>query len=179
MHVRPLRDWEVAHARLVFGDSLDYHSVVVHEGVFWTDTVSRLDRWVRHIPPPPAYTPNAITIANHCFFPIILPHNELESDHWRYSFGWLIHELTHVWQYQNEGWSYLIGALAAHLTLGTRAYDFGGAAGLALANARGRSLSSFNPEQQGAILQTYCDRRRDAGDVSDWLPYVNELLIRG
>ena len=175
---RPLRDWEIVEARRVFGNTLNYPVVRVHEGAAWPDTANQLVLRLKRIPPPPTYTPNAITLGNHCYFPVNFPKIQAEWDQYRYSFGWLIHELTHTWQFQYEGWGYLYRALAAQFNLGAQAYDFGDAAGLLAAIAAGKNFSSFNPEQQGAIAQTYYDYQRVNRDVAAWTPFVTEIQMR-
>lgn len=175
---RPLRDWEIAEARLVFQDTLNYQAVRVHEGAAWTDRANQLGMWLKRIPPPPIYTPNAITIGNHCYFPVRLPETLASWDQLSYSFGWVIHELMHAWQFQHFGWGYLYRALTAQFRLGARAYDFGNAAGLMAAIAAGKDFTAFNPEQQGAIAQTFYDYQRERWDVTAWTPFVNEIQSR-
>jgi hypothetical protein len=71
----------------------------------------------------------------------------------------LIHELTHVWQYQRGGTGYISVALrtqlAAWLRTGSRntAYDY--------LPAATRSFFDFTPEQQGLIVQNFFAMRRD------------------
>jgi hypothetical protein len=172
---RPLREWEIAEARKVFGSTIDYAAVRVHEGSGWTDSANRLGMWLKRIPRPADYRPNAITLGNHCYFPIRLPETLDSWDHWSYSFGWVIHELTHAWQYQNFGWGYLFRALSAQFRLGAKAYDFGDAAGLAAAIAEGKDFMWFNPEQQGSIAQTFYDYQRLNWGVSAWAPFIDEI----
>ena len=175
---RRLREWEIVEARTVFGDALDYARVRIHECASWTDAANRLGMWLKRIPLPPAYVPNAITLGDHCYFPIQLPETLALWDRSPYSFGWVIHELTHAWQYQHLGWKYLTQALSAQFRHGAAAYDFGDAAGLAAAQQAGEKFSSFNPEQQGAIVQAYYDRLRANRDVTAWMPFVHEIQAR-
>lgn len=71
----------------------------------------------------------------------------------------LIHELTHVWQYQHGGTSYISESLAAQIgaaiARGSRnfAYDYQIRAG--------QSFFDFNPEQQGLIVENYFAMQRD------------------
>jgi len=65
----------------------------------------------------------------------------------------LIHELTHVWQYQESGAIYMPQALHAQIKLGLNAYSYGGAAGLRTARSAGQRLTSFNREQQAQIVE--------------------------
>lgn len=65
--------------------------------------------------------------------------------------NWLIHELTHAWQYQHIGIRYLFKAILGHIRLGPKVYEYGGEKGLREAVADGVEFTSFNPEQQGDI----------------------------
>ena len=64
----------------------------------------------------------------------------------------LIHELTHVWQYQQVGAIYMPEAIHAQNTGG---YSYGGASGLQAAKDAGKGITSFNREQQAQIVQDY------------------------
>ncbi|MCI5058179.1 MAG: hypothetical protein MRY83_18855 [Flavobacteriales bacterium] len=66
-----------------------------------------------------------------------------------FDMAWLIHELTHVWQFENIGIRYIPQALyAQHFTKDK--YDYGGKS--ALFN---RQLLDFNVEQQAEIAKDY------------------------
>ncbi|HHG83478.1 MAG TPA: hypothetical protein ENJ82_01915 [Bacteroidetes bacterium] len=58
---------------------------------------------------------------------------------------WLVHELTHVAQYEAVGSQYLGEAIAAQNS--SAKYNYGGPAGLV-----GKNLADFNREQQGDIV---------------------------
>lgn len=76
-------------------------------------------------------------------------------NHWRpISKDVFIHEMMHVWQYQNLGAIYTLKAL--HAQSKGNAYDYGGFEGLYHAMLQGRKLLSFNFEQQAEIIQDYC-----------------------
>jgi hypothetical protein len=64
----------------------------------------------------------------------------------------LLHELTHVWQYQKMGAIYMPKAIHAQNTTG---YKYGGLAELRKRQAAGQGISSFNLEQQGQISGDY------------------------
>jgi hypothetical protein len=72
----------------------------------------------------------------------------------------LIHELTHVWQYQHGGTSYISTSLASQVAgavaTGSRnaAYDYDVAAHT--------SFFEFTPEQQGRLIKNYFAMKRDA-----------------
>ena len=125
--VRPLFDWEIAEARKVFGDSLRYDLVWIHEGFTWTDAIDRLGRKLKKLPPPGPQDHNAVTLGNNCYFPVNLPAELVPpGDPLDYFMPWLIHELTHAWQYQHTGWAYIVRAFAAQFRYGQAAYDFVG-----------------------------------------------------
>jgi hypothetical protein len=70
----------------------------------------------------------------------------------------LIHELTHVWQYQHTGTSYMSHSIQTQIAAGMRgnrnyAYDY--------VLSPDRSFFDFTPEQQGTIVQHYFAMLRD------------------
>lgn len=173
---RPLYDWEIAEAQLVFGDRLKYKRIRVHELARWTDATDRLGRWLKRLPPPGPREHNAITLAYHCYFPVMLPETLVPpGDPLEYMMEWLMHELTHVWQYQRLGWRYLLLALRAQFRFGTAAYDFGGVENLISRRQLGWTLSQFNPEQEAEITRNYYHGLRRAEDVTAFLPYVEDI----
>ena len=112
---RLLYTWEVAEARRVFGDGLDYSRVWIHECNPMPDRLDRFGKWLRRQKRDP-HAHNAITLGNHCHFPVRLPEQLVMIGHPEYyKVGWLMHELTHAWQYQQLGWKYLWLALLAEL----------------------------------------------------------------
>ena len=172
--VRPLYIWEIQEAWRVFGSSLDYEHVRVHEGVRWTYMADRIGSWMKRTPYSGA--PKALTLGYHCYFPLNLPATPVaiaHPDH--YKMSWLIHELTHIWQFQRLGWRYMVIALQAQLRQGEKAYDFGDEIGLSERYREGWKLADFNLEQQGDITRTYYERLCQGQDVSAWLPYIKEI----
>jgi hypothetical protein len=94
--------------------------------------------------------------------------------------GTLIHELTHVWQYEKMGAMYMPRALHGNSKPGF--YDYGGVPTL-IANA-GKGMDAFNPEQQGDIMEDYyritnnIPTKHGSGTKSDLIHYevyVNEV----
>jgi Domain of unknown function (DUF4157) len=76
----------------------------------------------------------------------------------------LIHELTHVWQYQHGGTSYISHSLqtqiAAAASRGNRnfAYDY--------EIKPGKSFFDFTPEQQAFIVENYFAMKRDQANIA-------------
>ncbi len=172
--VRPMYDWEIAEARKVFAGGLIYTHIRIHECTSWTNAMDRLGRKLKGMPP--ADVNNALTLGNHCYFPIRLLDQAVPVGHpENYKLGWLIHELTHAWQYQHLGWRYLWLALSAQFRQKGAAYNFDGEDGLKKRHRDAWTLQKFNLEQQGDIARTYYDRLSHGLDVSAWLPYVEEF----
>jgi Ca2+-binding RTX toxin-like protein len=123
-NTRELTDREKDIARSVFGDSINIDLVRIDEYALIG----------------PTWTGRAYTA-----FHTINTWHELSDDE-------LIHELTHVWQFENYGADYIPGALDAQAGEG---YDYGGTNELLNRFSQGQGLSSFNYEQQGQIVQDY------------------------
>ncbi len=64
-----------------------------------------------------------------------------------------IHELVHVWQFQQMGGAYIPQALRAQRT--KEGYNYGGASHLKEAMQSGRKLTDFNLEQQADLICDY------------------------
>jgi hypothetical protein len=173
---RRLYAWEIDEFKPVFGSSLDYGRVWIHECTSWPDLADRLGRRLKGMAPPGERDHNAVTLGNHCYFPVPLPTHPLPlGDRESYKLDWLIHELTHAWQYQKLGWEYLWLAIRAQLKERELAYDFGGESGLVKSHQKSIHFKKFNPEQQGNIVQSYYVRKRGNQDVSAWEPFIEEL----
>lgn len=126
-NTRALSSSEVAIAQKIFGKSINYMLV-------------RIDQ---HAVLGPAFTGRAFTS-----FHTINAWGDLED-------SVLIHELTHVWQYERAGAIYMAQALHAQIERGRGAYDYGGPDGLKDARAKGKGLLSFNREEQAQIVQDF------------------------
>lgn len=173
---RPLYDWEIEEASLVFGHTLHFARVRIHEGAAWPDSINRVGRFLKRLPAPGKFDHNAVTLGNHCYFPVPLPQTLPPPGHPdSFYVDWLIHELTHAWQYQHTGAGYLFRALAAQFREGDRAYDFGGPDGLLARRLEDWKFARFNPEQQGNIAQTYYVALRSRRNVDAWLPYIRDI----
>ncbi|MBF2028325.1 MAG: S8 family serine peptidase [Oscillatoriales cyanobacterium C42_A2020_001] len=132
-NTRPLTNRELEVARSVFGNSINYNLVRVDDYAIIGPSFSGR-----------AYTSfHTINAA------------KLKSDG-TFDDGTLVHELTHVWQYEQDGAIYIPDAIHAQSTEG---YEYGGLAGLQYRRSLGQGLTSFNREQQGAILEDYYNDR--------------------
>jgi hypothetical protein len=116
---RPLNGTELTMAGAVFGQSLNYDVIrIAHTIVIGRDTL-------------------AYTFGN----TIRIPTTAIISS------ATLIHELTHVWQYQTMGAAYISDSAYHQVTQGTAAY--------AVTIVPNQSLSKYTAEQQAVIVQRY------------------------
>jgi hypothetical protein len=142
---RPLTAAERDAAGTVFWGALRMDGVTISES-----TVIALGGYARTIPDH-IYFPNG-TFGESGFVP------------------WLIHELTHVWQYQRGApvGNVIVSAFRGH-------YDYGGEEGLRKAWADGDNFGDFGFEQQGDILQHYYQRAKAGIDTSAFDPFVAQV----
>lgn len=73
--------------------------------------------------------------------------------HTRSNLAIVIHELVHVYQYEQVGSAYVPQALSAQHS--AEGYDYGGAEGLVTDRAAGLAYRDYNREQQAQIVQDY------------------------
>lgn len=124
-NTRRLTGREIALARSVFGETIDYQKVRLDERSFIGCRQFRF-----------AYVG----------FHFVNSWGALSDPHF-------IHEMVHVWQYQRLGSVYIPRALWAQRT--AEGYNYGGIAALQKALEQGKTLSDFNYEQQGDIVADY------------------------
>lgn len=122
---RPLFAWEIAMAKSIFGNSINYQRVRIDESAY-------LGPKQNHF----------------CYvsFYIINSWGQMQN-------STLIHELVHVWQYENMGAVYIPRALWAQTT--REGYNYGGKDNLKLSIMKNKTLYDFNLEQQGDIISDY------------------------
>jgi hypothetical protein len=137
---RSMADVERQRAFQVFGSALAMDDVQLSEGGVMT-----LGGYSRTLP-------------DHIYF---------ETGHLQQDPSLLIHELGHVWQYQ-QGAS-VIGLACSALD---GDYDYGGEQGLRDAHAKGQPFWDFGYEEQAQILQDYS---RASGDTSAFDPYIRSV----
>jgi hypothetical protein len=95
----------------------------------------------------------------------------------------LIHELTHVWQYQNGNLQLLRGLVEqVNYQLGRDPYDYGGATGVRAAVTAGSALTSLSNESQAQIVEDYWSALHLAGSTGygeePFTPaYVDDLRV--
>jgi len=173
MKRRYLSQLEMWEAQSVFKDTLAYERVRVYEEAAWPQWIAYLGAKLSRMTPP---SHNAVTVGNWIFFSRDLSTDSGElNDKFLSDMSWLVHELTHVWQYQHDGLIYLFEALWIQLKLGPDSYGYGWETGLIEAKAQNRKLRDFNREQQGDIVQHYYYRYKQGLDTFAWEPFIHEI----
>jgi len=127
-HERPLTPGEVGLARTVFGDSVDYSMVLVHNHTY--------PLFGGYQPDDTAVTPNG-----EMYFPAPSHLDDFTADS-PANARWFVHEMVHVWQFQ-LGYP-VAGRGMDH---GSLRYDYE-------LDATG-SLADYDMEQQGEIVADY------------------------
>jgi hypothetical protein len=109
---------EIKLAKTVFGDSIDYSKIDIQSksernilGIIGTCQKNAITLG------------NAISLGDHAYWNGL---HDTGLDPWNL----LMHELTHVWQYQNEGLGYIVKSALEQLLEGQKkAYQYSGASG--------------------------------------------------
>jgi len=181
-NIRSLTPFEKAEAKLIFESRLDYDSVRIFEGAKLPNLVDDLGRWIKKMPKREITVKNAITLGNYCLFGRELKTDDITDFNTALDRGqliemsWLIHELTHAWQYQTLGWKYLFEALDAQKRLGAKVYDYGGVEGLKKRQSQKMMFREFNMEQQGHLVQKYYEAIKKGEDTSVYVPFIKQIL---
>ena len=95
--------------------------------------------------------------------------------HTRQNRGLLIHELTHVYQYECVGSRYMGEAIYMLIKTKRDCYNYGGPRGLAAADAAGRRYHQYNREQQAMITQDYYNRCAKGLETAAYEPFITQL----
>jgi Ca2+-binding RTX toxin-like protein len=184
LNTRPLTDREKTLARSVFGNSINLEIVQIDEWSYGSLIAYAVGNDATE--PRPFTTFNTI------------------NSWWEMDDATLIHELTHVWQYQHGGAIYIPEALGAQQSSGFTGtyppgidegnipgYRYGGYTELEKRMAHGGKLSGFtygnnntpNHEQQATIVEDYYKIKTDGKTSNDqFLPiyayFVREVSTR-
>jgi hypothetical protein len=147
---RPLTSEETAEARLVFGAGLNYSAIRVTE-----DPLLGAGGTARTLPSGINFPVGASSGSGY------MP--------------WLIHELTHCWQYQHGRSIFATATRALLCWAGVSSYSYGGKPALVAAAAAGNGISSFNTEQQGDIARDYYNDLKAGASVVEYAPFLTEF----
>ncbi len=169
MPTRSLHPHELFEVQNVFRTGLDTARVVISEGDALPNWVGRIGAALKGQPPPKE---NAITVGNTSYFPRALTSSVTDL-------AWLIHELTHQWQYQHFGIRYLFEALRATTYVYANENESHDAA-LKRLWSENKKFSDFNREQQGDIVRDYFFALKQPPpypDLAAWEPYLHDLRL--
>lgn len=151
--VSPLTGEEIAAASLVLGPrALRYQDVRVAEG--------GVLGWVFRRNGNRAFA---------TFHTVNLPE---QGHHQRTNIEIVVHEIIHVYQYEQAGSRYFAEALLGQRGEG---YGYGGPEGLVAAAARGKRLADFNREQQAQIAQDYFAALRMRAPIGPYEQFIEQL----
>ena len=156
--VRMLTPSEIHEAIRVFDNSIPYEQVRVVERSTLAQGIAALSGQV-HLPQGQRL---AVTVFHTLHFSTALQPGNADMP-------WMIHELTHVWQYCQWGPRYMTDALQAQSRYGPDAYDF--SAGV----ASGWAWEAFNPEQQAEIARAYYEALQAGTGAEVYQPYIAVL----
>ena len=150
---RPLNAEEIGAAAAVLGErAIRYHDIrVAHGGVL--DLVFRLNK-------------NRAFATWHT---INVPIDTQEN------LPMMVHELTHVYQFERVGSIYIGQGLWVQRKMGRDAYRYGGPDGLKSDFSAGKRYCHYNREQQGQIAQDFCALMRSERDTTAYEPFIQEL----
>jgi hypothetical protein len=87
----------------------------------------------------------------------------------------VVHELTHVDQYEHAGSLYIGQALGDQIAEGAHAYDYGGSSGLSTDRAAGKHYADYGRERQAQIAQDYYRDITSGNPTTEYDPYITEL----
>jgi hypothetical protein len=155
---RMLTPMEIHEALRVFGNSIPYEDVRVVENSALARRIARLSSSV-HLAQDSKL---AVTLFQTIHFSTALDQDGSDMP-------WLVHELTHVWQYCQLGPRYLVDALHAQAEHGHAAYD------IKEGIAERWSWDRFNLEQQGDVARECYISLCTSGDASRLAPYASVL----
>ena len=173
MNRRRLSRQEIDESITVFGYSINYRDVVIYEEARWLSAFARVIAFLLRADP---ILNQAITLGFWIFFPGTIHTSSLKSpDLQLRDTAWLIHELTHVWQFEHVGRITLFKSIRAHARHGRDVYNYGEESGLIKHRLDGRHLEDLNPEQQGDVARHYYVRTNRKEDITAWKPYIFEF----
>ncbi|MCA9948264.1 MAG: hypothetical protein KDE48_01335 [Anaerolineales bacterium] len=98
-----------------------------------------------------------------------------QGSHTRANLPIVVHELTHVYQYEKVGTRYLGEAVYMLIKTKRDCYNYGGIAGLKNACAAGICYRDFNREQQAKITQDYFYYCQHNIDVAAFEPFIAQV----
>ncbi|MFK8045960.1 MAG: hypothetical protein AB8B72_10730 [Crocinitomicaceae bacterium] len=140
---RRLSEFEITELKLVFANSVDYSKIRIREKSTWAKVGAKYIK-TSHL---------GFVFLNTVHFS-----RNLQTDVSRTDMAWLVHEATHVSQYQKLGIIYIVKALRAQRNGGYR-YE---------KSWLNSELKEFNFEQQADIAKAYYIGLKDGEIISQY-----------
>ncbi len=95
--------------------------------------------------------------------------------HTRANLPILVHELTHVYQYECVGSRYLGEAIYLLITTKRDCYVYGGREGLKTAVSSHKSFAHYNREQQAQLVQDFFTLKQQGLDTAPYEPFIHQM----
>lgn len=154
----PLTGTEIGQAAVVFGETgMRYGDIRVAQG--------GLHNWIFKLN------------GNLAFATWRTIHLPLTGKHKRDNWPLMVHELTHVYQYEHVGTRYLGEAVYMLIKTKRDCYNYGGVEGLKTAVPTGKTYRDYNREQQAMIIQDYCTLTAQDQDTTAYEPFLMQLRM--
>jgi hypothetical protein len=153
---RPLTKGEIQLARQVFGDSIDYAAVKIHDKPYLPLLPLQ--------PKNSGMTPNGEIYTRDSYSPDYSREN-------LYTRAFFIHEMTHVWQYQNK----VLHPAAEAVKLNLK-HKFNYAAAYDFQLDKSKDLVRYDMEQQAAIVQEYFLLKHRKADATQYEAVLKKFL---
>lgn len=99
----------------------------------------------------------------------------LTGRHTRENWPLVMHEVTHVYQYEHVGTRYLGEAIYMLIKTKRDCYNYGFIEGLVTAVVNGKTYRDHNREQQAMIVQDYCTLTERGDETSAYEPFLTQL----
>jgi RHS repeat-associated protein len=159
---RPLMNTEIAETKKVFGNSIDYDKVEVAKGTKWSNAFGLPE--VGPIRKSTMVTGNTINVRE----------SDMEKGTLKFkNKNDLIHELTHVLQYQRSGYGYMADSAINQTLKGDKAYNYQDS----MKNKV--PWKKLEAEQQAQLVEDYYKERymykSDKKDWNQYTPYINDM----
>jgi len=154
---RPLSGPEVQYAKDIFKDSIDYSQITITRDSMLSAGAPR-------------------TIGNTIHLRSDWGHFKNDTmDLTQHGLETLIHEMGHVWQYQNGGLAYIPESLWAQFKVWVKGKSRNAAYDWRAAHAAGLPWEKWNPEQQAEAIEDYNKLLRKSKDGTATVPELAEL----
>ncbi len=181
---RKLKPGEIEHAKTIFKDSIDYSKIEITRDSLFAVGAPRTIGNTIHLKSDEKWQEfkgDTLDLSDESSTQIRPTGEQV-----------LIHEMTHVWQYQNGGIAYMPKSIISQIKASVSGGDRGGAYEWRDAIKNGTAWEDLNPEQQAKLVEDYNvhlevtqrpgvtpeNSAEDFKIVSEALPYIQKIRNR-